>query len=160
MEIITQKCKGFQDHAICNGEQIFFYKRAQILVGDIYSAYRGEGVGKFEDIDKLTMFADYRVPQILFALDVLDYSSKLKSKISEGKVLPHGGKYEVKKFIEINFEVEIRANTVVCVELLREELAKIGMKLTSIRIDHILWQKGEAEKEKIFPHHKTLSIFY
>ena len=65
---------GFQDHTIYDGVQVFFYKRAQILVGDIWGAFKGQGLGKFEDIDKITMFADYRVPQILLELDILVYS--------------------------------------------------------------------------------------
>lgn len=93
---MTRNFKGFQDHAIYKGEQIFFYKRAQILVGDIYSAYRGEGIGAFDNIEKITMFADYRVPQILYALGVMEYSENLKTMIKEGKVLEHGGIHEVK----------------------------------------------------------------
>lgn len=37
--------------------QVFFYKRAQIFVGDLYGAFGGQGLGCFHDIDQLTMFA-------------------------------------------------------------------------------------------------------
>lgn len=40
---------------------MFFYKRAQIFVGDVYGALQGKGLGAFNDIHELTMFADYRV---------------------------------------------------------------------------------------------------
>jgi hypothetical protein len=40
--------------------QVFLYKRAQIFVGDVYGAFKGLGLGRFDDIDKITMFADYR----------------------------------------------------------------------------------------------------
>jgi hypothetical protein len=40
--------------------QVFLYKRAQIFVGDVFGAFNGQGLGQFDDIDKLTMFADYR----------------------------------------------------------------------------------------------------
>lgn len=46
------------------GFQVFFYKRAQILVGDIWAAYGKSSPPHpygFHDIDQLTMFADYRV---------------------------------------------------------------------------------------------------
>ena len=95
VEIVTRTFRGFQDHSIYEGEQVFFYKRAQILVGDLYSAFRGESYGKFVDIGKLTMFADYRVPQILVQLKVLEYSNELEKKIKEGVVLEHGSVEEV-----------------------------------------------------------------
>jgi len=53
---------GFRDHAIYRGRQVFFYKRAQIFVADVYGAFGGVGLGAFADIGALTMFADYRVP--------------------------------------------------------------------------------------------------
>lgn len=39
---------------------VAIYKRAQILIADIWSSFSGIGFGEFHDIDKLTMFADYR----------------------------------------------------------------------------------------------------
>lgn len=65
------------------------------MVGDIYSAFNGEGAGKFDDIEKITMFADYRVPQTLIKYDVIVYSENLKNKILKGEVLEHGGREEV-----------------------------------------------------------------
>jgi len=40
--------------------QVAIYKRAQILIADIWSSFKGSGFGEFHDIDTLTMFADYR----------------------------------------------------------------------------------------------------
>lgn len=40
--------------------QVTFYKRAQILVADIWGCFEGQGIGFFADIDCITMFADYR----------------------------------------------------------------------------------------------------
>ena len=70
------------------GEQVFLYKRAQILAGDLWAAYgrRGaddpQGLG-FGDIDELTTFADYRVPQLLSAprVGVMRYSDELRARI-------------------------------------------------------------------------------
>ncbi|RHY29216.1 hypothetical protein DYB32_005337, partial [Aphanomyces invadans] len=57
---------GFQDHAVYKGDQVFLYKRVQILVGDVWAAYgrhivdmavpSTHVVGGFYDIDRLTMF--------------------------------------------------------------------------------------------------------
>ena len=66
---------------VYKGCQVHFYKRAQILIGDIYSKYKGKGLGQFTDIDQITMFPDYRVPQILQAEGVFEYSQHLWNKI-------------------------------------------------------------------------------
>jgi hypothetical protein len=58
------------------------------------------------------MFADYRVPQTLHHWGVLKYSKDLEEVIINKKEIPHGGEYEV----------EIRAATVVAVERLRKNL--------------------------------------
>jgi hypothetical protein len=42
------------------GPAVYLLKRAQILVADLWGCFQGEGHGHFEDIDTLTMFADYR----------------------------------------------------------------------------------------------------
>lgn len=67
LNILTENFKNFQDHMIYKGCQIHFYKRAQILIGDIYGRYSGKGLGEFHDIHELTMYPDYRVPQVFQA---------------------------------------------------------------------------------------------
>jgi hypothetical protein len=49
-----------RDQAVYRGRQVFLYKRAQIFAGDLYGAYGGRGLGAFDDIHRITMFADYR----------------------------------------------------------------------------------------------------
>lgn len=56
---------------------MFLYKRAQIFVGDLWGAFRGKGLGKFNDIGQLTTFADYRVPVVLRELGILNYTNSL-----------------------------------------------------------------------------------
>ena len=98
------------------------------------------------------MFADYRVPQILRAMNVLEYTPELASIIDSenGEELPWGGKAEV----------EIRAQTVVAVELLQQSLQAKGCEMMTVELDWLLWQKGEDTKDKILPHHRTLTIYY
>lgn len=47
----------------------------------------GKGDGCFEDISSITMFADYRLPQILVYLGALKYSDDLLKKLLEGLLL-------------------------------------------------------------------------
>jgi hypothetical protein len=63
--------------------QVFFYKRAQIFVGDVYGAFSGKGLGCFSDIAQLTMFADYRVPVVLRLMGLLQYSTELEQQVSK-----------------------------------------------------------------------------
>jgi hypothetical protein len=145
---------GFRDTSVYKGSLVHFYKRAQILVGDIWAAY-GRSTDpthpySFHDMDKLTMFADYRVPQILRHMGVLQYSADLARRIDAKEVIPFGSEEET----------ELRAMTIVAVEKLRECLQGRGRNLLSIEIDWLLWQWGEAAKDDIPPHHRTLTIFY
>ena len=57
-------------------------------------------------------------------------------------------------------ETEIRACTVVAVEMLQKELLIEGVNLLSVEVDWILWQRGEDIKDQIAPHHRTLTIYY
>jgi len=45
---------------VCVFITVAMYKRAQILIGDIWACFRGQDLGQFNDIDTITMFADYR----------------------------------------------------------------------------------------------------
>ena len=74
LNILTENFPNFQDHAVYKGRQIHFYKRAQILTGDIYAKFNGSNLGAFNDISELTMYPDYRVPQIFQAEGVFEYS--------------------------------------------------------------------------------------
>lgn len=69
---------------------MFFYKRAQIFIADVWGGFKGQGLGAFDDIDALTMFADYRVPVVLKHMGILHYSDGLQAKVDAKEVLPAG----------------------------------------------------------------------
>lgn len=155
VRLLTCLLPGFRDEALHQGRQCFFYKRAQILAADLWAAYGRPPPGSgspyaFEDVGELTMFADYRVPQILAHLGVMEYDHILEAKI--------GGEVELQAGSEE--EVEIRAACVQAVEGLRAELARRGVTVTSVEIDWRLWHEGERIKRDIAPHHRTLTCFY
>lgn len=86
VRLLTCLLPGFRDETLHQGRQCFFYKRAQILAADLWAAYGRPPPGSgslyaFEDIGELTMFADYRVPQVLAHLGVLEYTQALETKI-------------------------------------------------------------------------------
>ena len=83
-------------------------------------------------------------------MDVLKYDKELESMIDNYQVIPSGSLQEL----------EIRASTVIAVDMLHQILLSKGFKLYAIELDWLLWQKGEDAKEKIKPHHRTFTIFY
>lgn len=72
-----------------------FYKRAQILVADIWACFEGKGFGTFHDIDQLTIFADYRIPQVLNYFGLITYSQDLQRKLNENCMLKYGSDDEM-----------------------------------------------------------------
>ena len=63
-----------------------FYKRAQITANDLALA----GVAEFDDIDRLTIFADNLVPHVLRVDGVLRYEESLAARIDAGELLLPG----------------------------------------------------------------------
>lgn len=141
---------SFNDVAYYRGEEVRFYKRAQILIADLAGTFEGRGLGAFDDLDQLTAFADYKVPQVLRRLGILDYHPVLAERIARRESLPAGS----------DEEIEIRAATVWGVEELRRALAERGRTMSASEIDWLLWQAGQQLPAGTEPYHRTLTIFY
>lgn len=153
---------SFRDSHIFDDRTVHLHKRAQILVADIWGCFDGntEGYdyGIFHDIDTaITMFADYRIPQMLHSLGVLMYSPQLEGRIRRREELGSGE----------TCELEIRGCSVWAVELIRREIVKDnpGIKVNAILIDTFLYdtlkeKEGKGELEGVIPHHRTRSIWY
>ena len=148
--LLAQKLTSFGDVAEYAGCEVFFYKRAQIFASDLHGALMGKGLGAFNDMENLTCFADYKLPQVLRQLGILCYDPFLEQRINQ-KILLKQGSPE---------EVEIRANTVWAVELIRRGLETKGKCLRAYEIDWILWNMGQNKGFKVRPYHRTLTIFY
>lgn len=156
LQIVTENFPCYRDEANYKGNHVSFYKRAQILVGDLWSCYRNKDLGFFEDIDTVTMFADYRVPQSLLYYGVFEYSNQLHEILKGDTLLINGS----------DMEVEIRGCSIHAVELLKEWIKNKdnNYNINSIVIDHFLWdfrRKHAVEILKLkIPFHKTYSIYY
>jgi hypothetical protein len=140
---------NFQDWVTKDGNKIYFLKRAQIFVSDLYYAFQGKDLGKFNNMEDLAIFADYKLPQLFQAEGVLGYNKKLLNIVENEKLIEPGSQEEI----------EIRANTIYASELLRQELDKLGRKLTSNELDWMLWVQAKQTKFQL-PHHKTITINY
>ncbi|MPD06269.1 UPF0553 protein C9orf64 [Portunus trituberculatus] len=95
VEVVTDCFPCFRDVASFEGRPVALYKRAQILAADLWMLYRGEAPGAFTDLRKLTMFADYRVPQSLAYLGALEYSDALMERLKDQYLFSSGDREEV-----------------------------------------------------------------
>jgi hypothetical protein len=147
---VAETFPSFNDIAFYRGQEVRFYKRAQILAADLAGALEGHELGRFTDLDRLTAFADYKVPQVLRQFGILAYDPDLADRIARRELLPPGS----------DEEIEIRAATVWGVEHLRLALARLGHQQTASEIDWLLWQAGQTLPADAEPYHRTLTIFY
>jgi hypothetical protein len=156
---------------------IHFYKRAQIAVADMWAALGRCATSNqrfdFSDMKLITTFPDYRVPQILRQVGVMQYVPELAAKVDNHDELEEGGVDEV----------SIRACTVVAVEEMVEQvkkhladiseaddaseqsksnLHKLLEDVSAVTIDWYLWQRGEQEDRwnLLGPHHRVRTTYY
>jgi len=57
VNLLVDNFPCFRDVARFESKTIRFYKRAQILVADLWACFEGTGYGRFHDIDSITTFA-------------------------------------------------------------------------------------------------------
>jgi hypothetical protein len=119
-----------------------FYKRAQLTAADLSLAR----VAEFHDLDRLTIFADNLVPHVLRVDGVLRYDAGLLDRINNEQLIPAGSAEER----------EIRACALHAVELLRRRVEPV----TSMQLDYVLWNRGQAPAYKAQPRHRTRTVFY
>jgi hypothetical protein len=141
----------FRDVSTCDGIEVPFYKRAQLTAADLSLALGGRGLGAFDDLDRLTIFADNLVPHVLRIDGVLSYDEELSARIDREELLIAGSMEEV----------EIRACAVHAVEMMRQALAWDGRVVTSMGLDFVLWNRGQERYYKtVKPRHRARSVYY
>jgi hypothetical protein len=140
----------YRDVARYEGFEVPFYKRAQITAADLATAFAGEGPGRFDDLDRLTLFADNLVPHVLRRVGVLVYAQELAARIGAEELLEVGAPEEV----------EIRALGLHaverCVALCRER----GFATSARQLDTLLWQRGQRPEIKAHPRHRSRNTCY
>lgn len=147
--LIVKELPSFNDEARYRDKKIYLWKRAQILAADIYGALRGKNDAAFTDLNYLTLFADYRLPQLMQYLGILEYSPHLEKKIKKQQLIPAGSREEI----------EIRSATIQAGEFLRHAFTKHGKKLYPHELDWLLWKKAKSIRMDI-PHHLTKTTNY
>jgi hypothetical protein len=137
--------RSYRDEPSYDGFAVPLYKRAQITAADLDRAFDGQGLGRFDDIDRLTMFADNLVPHVLRIDGVLTVDPALVRRIDGGELLAYGSPEEI----------ELRAVAVEAVERL-----SISTGVPPRKLDEILWHRGGEPRYKAVPRHRTRTTAY
>ncbi|KAJ7498659.1 hypothetical protein FB451DRAFT_1334323 [Mycena latifolia] len=174
VQMVSETFPSFRDEVYLDGRKVCLWKRAQILVAETWAAFYPPTPESAHPlfpvgpaIHQLTMFADYRVPQILHHLRILAYPPSLLQLLRAGTMLPPGSPEEL----------SLRAASIVAVERVRAEMLILQGEepsesaVSSVLIDFYLWdlakkvERGEERIEGIetadmVPTHRTRSIWY
>ena len=145
-DIIVNYFSSFKDERIYNDKKIYFYKLAQLLTSDIlHIRERKENIKV--DYSHLVGCADYKIPQVMRGLGILEYSDKLSNIIDS------------KKEIDVNseYEVEIRANMLVVIDLMKNKLED---RVCAIDINDYIWKQGRNKNIELEPYHLTRNTNY
>jgi hypothetical protein len=148
--LLVREFPSFRDIAHRGTLAVPFFKRAQICVADLHTAFTGEGYGAFSDLDALTAFADYKLPQLLRQHGILRYSTELAARVDQMLPIESGTEEEI----------EIRSATIWAVEWLRRGLRTGGMIYPASAIDYRLWADSQAVTPETRPYHRTRTIYY
>ena len=148
LKYIVSEFKYFDDSSNYKGKRIEFNKRATLLVNDLY--YMSPTIhNNIGNVDNLTGCADYGIPGTLRAYGILEYNETVTDIVDREEELEH----------DSDMEIEIRANMLYVLEIIRKRLEDKGIKINSVELDNIIWQMGKRKKN-ITPYHHTTTIFY
>lgn len=112
LDLIILNFPSFEDSSLYKGKRVYFYKRAQLLISDIYQYFNGNSYGKLKNTNELTACADYKLPKVLRQLGIIEYKKELAEKIDK-KIELYKGSEE---------EIEIRACTIWANEFIKQEV--------------------------------------
>ena len=144
-EIIINNFSSFKDEREYKGKTIYFYKLAQLLTSDILHV-REKMENASVDYSNLVGCSDYKIPQTLRALGIIEYNDTL-SKLVDQKIE-----------LEINseFEVEIRASQIVVIDYINKKLNNVKL----IDINDYLYIYSKKVKNIAKPYHLCRNINY
>ncbi|RUS28773.1 hypothetical protein BC938DRAFT_481463 [Jimgerdemannia flammicorona] len=170
IDMVVREFESFKDEHLFLGRQVrekcFVNRRiSRFAIRNKRACFEGDSFGKFDDIDEVTMFADYRVPLALYHLSALSYSQRLLDLLHARTPLASSSPEEI----------EIRGNSIWAVELIRQEIQQIiddehvaegshrqKMKVNAILLDFYIWDHAKEIQGKngTVPAHRTRSIYY
>jgi hypothetical protein len=147
-QILAGTLRLFRDVAEYRGRRVPLLKRAQIAAHDCGLALGASAPPGLRDRSGLTAFADYKLPQVLRAAAVFEYSPSLAATVDA----------RVELQPDAEEEVEIRAATVVAVDRLVALLRSRGRNVDAPQVDGLLWWRGQGLRAQ--PYHRVRTIWY
>lgn len=145
-EIIINSFPSFKDERTYNNKTIYFYKLAQLLTSDILHI-REEKEQIKVDYTHLVGCADYKIPQVLRGLGILNYNDKLSKLIDNQIEIPVNSVYEV----------EIRANMITVIDMINK---KLDYKYSRMDINDYLFMQKKNKNLTLKPYHLTRNTNY
>ena len=153
-DLLAAASPTWEDERASPAGPLSFRKRLYLCAAMLHAVgaarFPGDRRLQFSDIERLPVFADYRLPQILRDWRLLVLAPPLSARIAAGELLPAGSEEEV----------ALRAGTVAAAEALRATLAARGLPATSLAVDHLLWRSAVARQDALPPFHKTRCTDY
>ncbi len=144
-KFIIDNFKSFKDERIYNNRKIYFYKLAQLLTSDILHI-REKIEGTRVDYSNLIGCSDYKIPQTLRALEIIEYNEEFSKIIDSNQEIKVSSKHEV----------EIRASQLVVLDYIKEHLNGIYQ----IDINDYLFLYSKKVKNISKPYHKCRNTNY
>lgn len=146
---IINNFSNFNDISIYKGKKVYFFKRAILLVGDLIENVKSIKE-KVKNDSNMLGCADYKIPQVLRHLGILEYNEELAQIVDSKQQLKH----------DSEMEIEVRANMLYALELIKNKLHQKGIEMNSTQIDNILWLLSKNKEFKAKPYHLTRTIYY
>ncbi len=147
--ILARAFASFRDVATHSGGRVVFLKRAQICAADLHRTLVANNLAGLRGLQALTVFADYRLPQLFRHVGALVLGDVLADKVDREQPIPSG----------CEAEVELRAATVWIADQLVQEMRRLGHLIDAWELDYTLWLNARSPEVSV-PHHRTISIFY
>ena len=144
-DTIINNFDSFKDEREYNGKTIYFYKLAQLLTSDIlHIREKLENISV--DYSNLIGCADYKIPQTLRALGIVEYTNELSRIVDQRNELEVSSKYEV----------EIRASQIVVIDY----ISNILINANPIDINDFLFIYSKKVKAIAKPYHLCRNTNY
>ena len=143
---IIQKLPYYEDERNYNGKRVYFYKRAQLLVSDILHVR--EKVEKIDvDYSHLVGCADYKIPQVMNSLGMLQYDESLEKRIANFEEISLGE----------DAEIEIRANTLMVIYYIYKSMNEMVPRMD---INDYIWLLGQDKSKMTKAYHRCKTVNY
>lgn len=143
INILIDNFPTFKDIRTYKGKKVYFYKLASLLTSDILHARKiKEGIEV--DYSNIAGCSDYKIPQIIRDLNIIEYSSQLGELVDSKTPIMENNP----------MEVEIRASVIEVERYIVDKTNECG-----IEVNDYLWLKSKTNKNDR-PYHLTRTINY